>query len=117
MIWLKKQFLHHIDYACLRDFNLRILMCYEISPKCFYLTKNGLIRKPNKPELKTELKSMITKNIPTQLLPANHRDANHYRFHGAYSFSIIRADNTQGTLELYLNYLLRIIIEKKKREL
>ena len=73
MIWLKKQFLHYIDYACLRDFNLRILMGYEISPKCFYLTKNGLIRKPNKPELKTELKSMITKNIPTQLLPENHQ--------------------------------------------
>ena len=73
MIWLKKQFLHHIDYACLRDFDIRILMGYEISPKCFYLTKNGLIRKPNNPELETELKSMITKNICQQIItPSNH---------------------------------------------
>ena len=38
----------------------------------FYLTERGLIRKPNKPELTTELKRMITKNIPTHLPPANH---------------------------------------------
>ena len=57
------KFLSHIDYARLRDFDLKILMGHEISPTCFHLTKRGLIRKPNKSELKTELKSMITKNI------------------------------------------------------
>ena len=35
MIWLKKQFLHHLDYAHLRDFDLRILMGYEILPTFF----------------------------------------------------------------------------------
>ena len=59
--------LHHIGYARLRNFDLRILMGYEISPTCFYLTKRGLIRKPNKSELITELKSMIIKIIPTHL--------------------------------------------------
>ena len=55
-------------------------MVYEISPTCFYLTKGSLIRKSNKSELITELKSMITKNIPTHLLPTNHH-RNDYRFH------------------------------------
>ena len=67
------KFLRHIDYAHLQDFDLKILMGYEISPTCFYLTKGGLIRKPNKSELITELKSMITKNIPTHLPPTNHQ--------------------------------------------
>ena len=39
---------------------------------CFFLTKGGLIRKANKSELITELKSKITKNIPTHLPPTNH---------------------------------------------
>ena len=38
----------------------------------FYLTKKGLIRKPNKSELATELESMTTKNIPTHLPPIDH---------------------------------------------
>ena len=42
-------------YARLRDFDLKILMGYEISPTCFYVTKRGLIRTPNKSELITEL--------------------------------------------------------------
>ena len=65
------KFLRHIDYAHLQDFDLKILMGYEISPTCFYLTKGGLIRKPNKSELITELKSVI-KNIPTHFRPTNH---------------------------------------------
>ena len=67
------KFLRHIDYANLRNFDPKILMGYEISSACFYLTKGGLIRKPNKSELITELKSMITKNIPTRLPPTNHQ--------------------------------------------
>ena len=47
-------------------------MGYEISPTCFYLTKRSLIQKPNNYEVITELKSMITKNVPTHLPPANH---------------------------------------------
>ena len=58
-------FLRGIDHARLQDFGLRILMGYKISPTCFYLTRGGLIQKPSKSELITELKSMITKNIPT----------------------------------------------------
>ena len=61
IIWLKKQFSHHIEYAGFQDFDLKFLVGFEISPTCFYLTKRGLIRKSNKPELTTELKSMITK--------------------------------------------------------
>ena len=49
-----------------------IFTSYEISPICFFLTKGGLIRKANKSELITELKSKITKNIPTHLPPTNH---------------------------------------------
>ena len=64
--------LRHIDYARLRDFDVKILMGYEISPTCFYLTKGGLIRKPDKSELITELKGMITKYIPTHFPPTNH---------------------------------------------
>ena len=71
MIWLKKQFLHNIDYARLWDFNLKIPMGYETSPTYFYLTKIGLIRKLNEPELTNELKSMI-KNVPAHLPPVNH---------------------------------------------
>ena len=66
------KFLRHIDYANLRNFDPKILMGCEISSACFYLTKGGLIRKPNKSELITELKSVITKNIPTDFPPTNH---------------------------------------------
>ena len=48
-------------------------MGYKISPTCFYLTKGGLIRKPNKSELLTELKIMIRTNIPTHLPPTNYQ--------------------------------------------
>ena len=65
------KFLHHIDYARFRDLDLKILIGYEISPTCFYLTKGGLIRKP-KSELITEVESMITKNIPMYLLSTNY---------------------------------------------
>ena len=47
-------------------------MGYEISRTCFYLTRRGLIRKPNKSEVITELKSMIIKNIPPHLPPTDH---------------------------------------------
>ena len=67
------KFLRDIDYARLRDFDLKILISYEISPTCFYLIKRGLIQKANKFELMTELKSSIKKNIPTHLPPTNHR--------------------------------------------
>ena len=66
------KFLRHINYARLRNFDLKILMCYEVPPTCFYLRKRGLIRNPIKSELTTELKSMITKNIPTYLRPVHH---------------------------------------------
>ena len=66
------KFLRDIDYARLRDFDLKILISHEISPTCFYLTKRGLIQKVNKFELMTELKSSIRKNIPTPLPPTNH---------------------------------------------
>ena len=33
------KFLRHISYACLQNFALKILIGYEISPTCFYLTK------------------------------------------------------------------------------
>ena len=44
----KVRFLRHIDSARLQDFDHKTVMCLEISPTCFYLTKVGLIRKPNK---------------------------------------------------------------------
>ena len=53
------KFLRHIDYACLRDFDVKIFVGYEISLTYFYVTKRGLIRKPNKSEMTTELKSVI----------------------------------------------------------
>ena len=60
------KFLRHTDYVHLRDFDLKTLMGYGISPE------GGLIRKPNKSELRTELRSIITKNIPTHLPPTDH---------------------------------------------
>ena len=68
--WTVK-FLRHLDYACLRDFDVKIFVGYEISPTCFCVIKRGLIRKPNKSEMTTELKSVI-KNIPTHLRPTDH---------------------------------------------
>ena len=44
----KVRFLRHIDCARLQDFDHKTVMGLEISPTCFYLTKVGLIRKPNK---------------------------------------------------------------------
>ena len=70
MIFLKK--LLDFDYARSRDFDIKILMGYEISTTCLYLTKRGLIQKPNKSELTAEVKSMITKYIPTHLPPTSH---------------------------------------------
>ena len=60
--WLKKHL--NFDYARLRDFDLKILMGCEISTTCFYLTKRGLIRKPNKSEL--------NRTIITHLPPADY---------------------------------------------
>ena len=60
------KFLRHTDYVHLRDFDLKTFMYYEIS------RERGLIRKPNKSELRTELRSIITKNIPTHLPPTDH---------------------------------------------
>ena len=69
------KFLRHINYACLQNFDLKVLMGYEISATCFYLTKRDLIRKPNKSELTTELKNTIANNIPTHLpLMDHHRN-------------------------------------------
>ena len=47
---LKKQ-LNFYVILTMRDFDRKILMGYEISATCFYLTKRGLIRKPIKSEL------------------------------------------------------------------
>ena len=55
----------------MRDFDVKIFVGYEISPTCFYVIKRGLIRKPNKSGMTTELKSVI-KNIPTHLRPKDH---------------------------------------------
>ena len=66
MIWLKKQLKFYVILT-MQDFDLKIIMGYEISPTCIYLTKRGLIQKPSKSELITELKSIITKIIPTHL--------------------------------------------------
>ena len=46
MIWLKKHldfYVILIDYARLQDFDRTILMGFEISATCFYLTKRGFI--------------------------------------------------------------------------
>ena len=46
IIWLKKQldfYVILIDYARLQDFDHLILMGFQISATCFYLTKTGLI--------------------------------------------------------------------------
>ena len=51
---------------------LRFSWAIKISPRCFYLTKGGLIQKPNKSKLILELTSMITKNILMHLPPTNH---------------------------------------------
>ena len=90
MIWLKKQlkFLRHIDYAYLRDFYLKILMGYEISPTCFYFTKRGLIQKPHESKLTSNLKSMIT-NIPTHQINKSSQKRD-YRFHGMCQKSVCK---------------------------
>ena len=77
-IWLKKQLdfyviLTMLAYEVSMSKFLRVM--YEMPPTCFYL-KRSFIRKPNKSELTNELKNMITKNIPTHLLPVID-----YRFH------------------------------------
>ena len=61
------KFLRNIDYARLRKFDLRCLMKSEVAPISFYLMKDGCIRKPNKADLATEPKSLLTKKIPTSL--------------------------------------------------
>ena len=90
MIWLKKQlkFLRHIDYAYLRDFYLKILMGYEISPTCFYFTKRGLIQKLNESKLTSNLKSMIP-NIPTYQINKSSQKRD-YRFHGICQKSVCK---------------------------
>ena len=65
-------FLRHIDYARLRGFGLRILLSYEISATSFYLTKDGVMRKGNKSELTSGLKSKMTEKVPTTLPETNH---------------------------------------------
>ena len=69
------KFLRHIDYARLRQFDLELLMESEITPISFYLTKDGLIRKPNKSEFTKELKTVLSKPIPTSLPSTNHQRA------------------------------------------
>ena len=48
----------------------------EITPMSFYLMKDGFIRKPQKSDLATELKSLISKQqIPPSLPSTNHQRA------------------------------------------
>ena len=61
------KFLRTVDYARVRGFDLQSMLKSEISTTSFYLTKDGYIRKPNKAELSTELKTFLKGNIPTSL--------------------------------------------------
>ena len=77
-IWLKKQLDFYVILTMLAyevSMSKFLWVMYEMPPTCFYL-KRSFIRKLNKSELTNELKNMITKNIPTHLLPVID-----YRFH------------------------------------
>lgn len=63
-------FLRTIDYSRLRNFDLKLLLTYEITPTSFYLMKDGFIRKSNKSELTNELKKQIPKKEILKSLPS-----------------------------------------------
>ena len=67
------KFLQNIDYARLRNFDLKILLRSEIAPLSFFLMQGGYIRKPNKSELATELKRLLP-DTPPRTLPSSSKD-------------------------------------------
>ena len=69
------KFLRNIDYARLRNFDLKTLLKSEISPMSFYLMHEGYIRKPKKSDLATELKNLLPDALPTSLPPADNNRA------------------------------------------
>ena len=66
-------FLRTIDIARLREYDLQVLLQYEITSCSFYLTKDGNLRKSPKSDLATELKRSLA-TIPNDV-PSSAADS------------------------------------------
>ena len=53
-------FMRYIDYARLRNYDIKNLLQYELTTTSFSLTKEGYLRKPQKSDLSTELKRLLS---------------------------------------------------------
>ena len=99
-IWLKKQLDFYVILTMLAyevSMSKFLWVMYEMPPTCFYL-KRSFIRKPNKSELTNELKNMITKNIPTHLLPVID-----YRFHDSARKVPIKKQNLKTYSDFFIS--------------
>ena len=52
--------MRYIDYARLRNYDIKNLLQYELTTTSFSLTKEGYLRKPQKSDLSTELKRLLS---------------------------------------------------------
>ena len=65
-------FLRYIDYARLRQYEIRQLLQFEITSTSFLLTKDGFLRKSQKSELTKEIKKLLPTLCP-DVVPADSK--------------------------------------------
>ena len=58
-------FIRNIDYARLRNNDIKILLQYELTSTSFYLTKDSYLRKPQKYELGQEIRKCMKQSSTT----------------------------------------------------
>ena len=66
-------FIRNIDYARLRNYDIKILLQYELTSTSFYLTKDSYLRKPQKYELGQEIKKSMKQNCPSAVPPPTEK--------------------------------------------
>ena len=59
--------MRNIDYARLRNFDIKNLLRYEITSTSLFLTKDGFMRKSPKSELAQEIRKTLQKQCPTEV--------------------------------------------------
>ena len=62
-------FIRNIDYARLRNYDIKILLQYELTSTSFHLTKDSYLRKPQKYELGQEIRKCMKQSCPSVVPP------------------------------------------------
>ena len=56
-----------IDYARLRNYDIRELLCHELTSTSFFLMQDGYLRKPAKSEFSREIENKLAAPPPSEV--------------------------------------------------